>query len=291
MWMAQVPCLSSNSLIHNPTPKYSCRPIVTCRSIHWEADLWLCSEDNPCFPCFTGRRISLWSAPLTLCLELCFPSEASWEAALPQMIWFRHIYQLTHTRVQTGESLKTLRSNLKAQSECSLSYHTCCESIVLLKVPLRKVISVPLWWAFLHDCRALMAERSVSSLSIWTMPRGSPEALIAHPVKPKRHQNRFCNLVRGYGPATADIIVLTLHLLWKEHRTNLKRPGVQLPANSHLGDKNRVLMGTASRDAVEPRGRECWPCWQQRGGRRKNEWFTGCCFSFIISAEWGSSQV
>lgn len=58
-------------------------------------------------------------------------------------------------------------------------------------------------------------------------------------------QNTLCNL----GPAT-DTIVLR-HPIYSEK--NAKRPGGQLPANSHLGNKNRVLMGTVSRGAAEPR--------------------------------------
>lgn len=80
----------------------------------------------------------------------------------------------------------------------------------------------------------------------------------------------------------------TLHLFWKECRTNLKRPGGRLPANSHLGNKNRALMGTVSRDAVEPQAGNAGFT-DSKHSRRKDEWFTAFLLFIHFFCVWGSA--
>lgn len=137
---------------------------------------------------------------------------------------------------------------------------------------------------FLHDCRASIAACSKSS--IWTTPCGRPKAVIAALFKLRQTlKKHFLMLCRLQGSHCGYNSPETLLLFWKECRTNLKRPGGQLPANSHLGNKNRVLMGTVSRNTVEPRAGNAGFT-DSRGGRRKNEWFTGCTFFLYFSSRW-----
>lgn len=163
----------------------------------WARELWLYGEDNLWLSRFTGR-ISVWSAPLTFFLKLWFPFEAS--VRRPSSMG--DVIQ-TYLRADSFKS-QTVKETCISRFSHSTRYKANTRSVIIwitakmfwalpapaslslllwniteLKVAVRKAISAPLCWIFVHDCRASMVACSMSSLSIWTMPRGRPKATIA----------------------------------------------------------------------------------------------------------------
>lgn len=75
--------------------------------------------------------------------------------------------------------------------------------------------------------------------------------------------------------AVADITAAK-HSIYSEKRcrTNLKRPGRQLPVDSHLRNKTGVLMGTVSGNAPEPQAGDASRTGDLTGGWVQDSYLT-----------------